>query len=89
MATRAEQIDALERKERDLIERIRQTQANQNALIQRQVQEVSKPRRSTNNILESVGYDLDRMDPLAHEIEDIVATKQGRIPTIHQSGWKR
>ena len=35
--TRQEQIDALERKERDLLDRIKQTQANQNALIQRHV----------------------------------------------------
>ena len=35
--TRQEQIDALERKERELLDRIKQTQANQNALIQRHV----------------------------------------------------
>ena len=35
--TRQEQIDALERKERELLERIKATQANQNALIQRHV----------------------------------------------------
>ena len=42
--TRQEQIDALERKERELLDRIKQTQANQNALIQRHVQDaIAKP----------------------------------------------
>ena len=88
LATRQEQIDGLERRERELIDRIQKTQANQNALIQRQVQEVSRPHRSTRDLLDQAGIDLDAMDPLAHEIDDLCARQGGNVPDIHPGKWK-
>ena len=89
IATRQAQIDALEKKEKELIDRIQKTQANQNALIQRQVQEVSKPNRSSRDVLSKAGLDLDTMDPLVYEIDDICARQGGQASNIHPTKWKR
>ena len=89
IATRQTQIDALEKKEKELIDRIQKTQANQNALIQRQVQEVSKPNRSSRDVLSKAGLDLDTMDPLVYEIDDICTRQGGRASNIHPTKWKR